>query len=63
MAYFEPDGKPVDLQTTSESRSINMRFATQADLDDFVKKTGIEVTAKTKAYKYRPDVSLEAFFG
>ena len=63
MAYFEPDGKPKELEKTTDSRAINMRFASQEDLDDFVKKTGIHITSKTKSYKYRPKVSLEGFFG
>ena len=45
--YFEPNAAPEEvIKKKSEKRKILMRFKTQQDVFDFVKKTGIQLTHK-----------------
>jgi len=43
------------------TRKILIRFASQSDVDDFIKKTGININTKMTRCKYAPKLSLKRF--
>jgi len=59
--YSNPDGIPDEAKKKGECRSINMRFASEQDMIDFVAKTGIKINEKTNTYKFTK-TNLDEFF-
>lgn len=63
--YFEPNAAPVEvLNKKSTKRIVRVRFRNQADVGDFIQKTGIHVDVnKTRRHVYTTTPTLTDLFG